>query len=481
MTYDVVVIGGGVGGLTVAALLSARGWNTCLIERQSQVGGCIARVEHSGYEFEPGMGLYNGWGPGEIYDRIFSELPIAPPATSSLESDYKVRLAHDTDITLFKSDSEFFAELSRAFPEGDDEAIEFYKTVREFSQITSKQTPDRPRRGILRTLLGTASKRSAASVTQALSTTALSYATNTSTRFQRFIDAQLKALLHTSIDRCSFASACTALDSPRQKLYSLDNGIAELADSLAASIKATGGTVRLNAPVLRLAYSPGGEVAGVDLLSGETVIATRAVVSNLTVWDTYGRLFGLKRTPAEIKNELQRKQSSGAYVIYATIEDQTVAKLPARNFIVAEPERENSTEFSVSLTNDSLEGKQSATVKTSTEVIPWFSFQTSEEDYEQRDQEALEEFWTKLHNAVPELGSGIEVIETANPRTYYDETRRKLGMVLGFEATPDARSLQTSFLTALPNVFMVGDTTAHHPNLVSVVDSAMKLADHLSK
>ena len=45
--YDVVVVGGGIGGLTVAALLSARGLNTCLLERQSQVGGCIARVEFS--------------------------------------------------------------------------------------------------------------------------------------------------------------------------------------------------------------------------------------------------------------------------------------------------------------------------------------------------------------------------------------------------------------------------------------------------
>ena len=31
----------------------------------------------------------------------------------------------------------------------------------------------------------------------------------------------------------------------------------------------------------------------------------------------------------------------------------------------------------------------------------------------------------------PNSAADIEVIETANPRTYYDLTRRKLGMVLG--------------------------------------------------
>ena len=80
--YDVVVVGGGIGGLTVAALLSARGLNTCLLERQSQVGGCIARVEFSGYDFEPGMGLYTSFGPRGIYEKLFSELPVELPEVS---------------------------------------------------------------------------------------------------------------------------------------------------------------------------------------------------------------------------------------------------------------------------------------------------------------------------------------------------------------------------------------------------------------
>ena len=83
--YDVVVVGGGIGGLTVAALLSARGMSTCLLERQSQVGGCIGRVEFSGYNFEPGMGLYTSLGPGEIYEQLFSQLPVA--ASSSVVAE----------------------------------------------------------------------------------------------------------------------------------------------------------------------------------------------------------------------------------------------------------------------------------------------------------------------------------------------------------------------------------------------------------
>src|SRR5215207_4847018 len=96
--YDVVVVGGGIGGLTVAALLSARGMNVCVLERQSQVGGCIARVEFAGYDFEPGMGLYTSFGPGGIYEKLFAELPVGAPEVSLLTTPYVIRQTDGTDV-----------------------------------------------------------------------------------------------------------------------------------------------------------------------------------------------------------------------------------------------------------------------------------------------------------------------------------------------------------------------------------------------
>jgi phytoene dehydrogenase-like protein len=92
MSHDVVVVGGGIGGLTVAALLAARGQSVCLLERQSQVGGCVSRINFSGHDFEPGMGFYSGWGKGEIHERVFSALPVNPPEASPLDSPFVVRL-----------------------------------------------------------------------------------------------------------------------------------------------------------------------------------------------------------------------------------------------------------------------------------------------------------------------------------------------------------------------------------------------------
>ncbi len=344
MAYDVVVVGGGIGGLTVAALLSARGVRTCLLERNSQVGGCVGRVEFGGYDFEPGMGLYTSFGPGEIYDRVFSELSVALPETSLLAGS--------------------------------------------------------------------------------------------------------------------------------NELYSIEGGPASVAERLADSIKKSGGTLRLNSPVLRLAYEESGQQAiGVDLLSGETVMARKAIVSNLTVWDTYGKLIGLNRTPLETKKLLKTLQGSGAYLVYASLEEAALARLPGERFTAGE--------FTVAIgpAGSGPSGKRAVTLQTSTDPMDWFAFQSSEEEYEERDQAALEDFWARLHAALPELGSDIEIIETANPRTFYDLTRRKLGMVLGVE--PGLPPL--GHRTSLPNVFMVGDTITSAARMDAVVKSARELTDTLTK
>ena len=472
--YDVVVVGAGIGGLTVSALLAARGMSVCVLERQSQIGGCIARVEFSGHEFEPGMGIYTSFGAGEVYERIFEQLPVEMPATALVSRPYVVRMGDGTDVRLTPG-KEFFEELRRAFPECANQDIEFYR--------------------------GTGA---ANTVAEALGAT--------SSRFQAFIDTQLRGFLHTSSDQCSSAAAVAVLARVRGPLYEIHGGPAALAERLAESIKRSGGTLRLNTPVLRLAYDASGAAIGVDLLNGEQVLAKCAIVSNLTIWDTYGKLVGLNRTPPEIKKVLNTLHGSGAFVVYATIETSAVERLPGNRMLVAmKPGDDDAfTECTVAVQGGT------ATLKSATDVNDWFTYHANEEDFEDSDQVVLERFWTKLHAALPELGGDIEIIETANPRTYYDLTRRKLGMILGVLASGDASALGSSpgrasalgslpnrapgvgrqsakvqepsssgsvspLQAVVPNLFVVGDTIAPAPDLASVTETALALANHLRK
>ena len=75
---------------------------------------------------------------------------------------------------------------------------------------------------------------------------------------------------------------------------------------------------------------------------------------------------------------------------------------------------------------------------------------------------------------MPELGSDIEIIETANPRTYYEQTRRKLGMVMGVEDVAPA-----TLRKVMPNVFIVGDTVSATASLDSVIEAATTAANEI--
>ena len=126
------------------------------------------------------------------------------------------------------------------------------------------------------------------------------------------------------------------------------------------------------------------------------------------------------------------------------------------------------------------QGKRAVTVHAFIEVDDWFTFHKDESEVEEKDQRMLEACWQRLHTAMPELGNGIEVIETATPRGFYDLTRRKLGMVGGVIPAPGRFWLdRPSYETALANLFIVSDTTCTG-GIEGLVRSALLLANVLT-
>ena len=448
MNYEVVVVGGGIGGVTVAALLAARGVNVCVLERESQPGGCVAAFEKFGYTFDPSVGLFTDWQPGGIHDGVFSKLPVDAPDAFPLDPAYVVRLPDGANVPICSSVEQFEQTLKEAFPECADRAIEFYRFKDQ-------------------------------SVSASLEGTSL--------RFRRFIDAQLQLLTQRSSADCGHECASVGLHLARQGVFSIRGGAPALAEKLVASIKASGGRIRFNTPVLRLAYDSGGQAVGVDLLSGETVHASRAIVSNLTMWDTYGKLIGLNRTPLEVRKRLSTLSSWGVYLLYVGVDEAAADRIPNSRILALtgwqEPDYDPETSqfmFSVAPGDDSRApaGQRAATILTFSDVENWFTFHENEDQHEEQDQAMLEAWWPRIHSAIPELSDGVEVIETATPRTFYDQTRRKLGMV---GAIRNASAIPIGSNTSLSNVFMVGDSTLACAGVARVTQAALSLADRLTK
>lgn len=59
-SYDYVVIGSGIGGLSCAALLTYYGHSVCVLESHDTAGGCAHTFEKDGFKFDSGPSLWNG-------------------------------------------------------------------------------------------------------------------------------------------------------------------------------------------------------------------------------------------------------------------------------------------------------------------------------------------------------------------------------------------------------------------------------------
>jgi prolycopene isomerase len=494
MDCEIVVVGGGIGGLTVAALLAQRGMNVCLLERQAEVGGCAASFDKFGYTFEQGYGLYSSWAPDEIHQRIFSELPAEPPEVHQLDPTYVIRLPDHAEVVVGKGVEQFELNLREVFPECAEEAIGFYRELNlvgtSLRQLL-QQSPD-----LLSASKATRAYRlltrgkAGARILAAPDEPAAAHLNRHSLRFRRFIDAQLQTLAQGNSNEVPYLQAALALSEVRQGMFAIRGGSAELAARLADSIKSSGGSIRLDSPVLRLAYDSSGRGLGVDLLSGERVSASKAIVSNLTVWDTYGKLVGLNRTPSDIRKALQALRGWGAYLFFLSLDESGVDALASDHFLTVSdwqadavhcPEN-NQLFFNAAPAWDrrAPPGKRAVTVHAFTDVDDWFSFHTNEEASEAKDQLMLEACWERLHAALPELGSSVEVIDSINPRGYYDSTRRKLGMVGNVVPTGSQFwQRQPSYVTSLPNVFIISDTLCPG-GLAALTRSALVLANKLA-
>jgi prolycopene isomerase len=457
MSYEVLVVGGGIGGLTAAALLAARGVKVCLLERQSYLGGCAANIEHDGHRFEPTHGLYSGWESGGIYERLFSALRTPQPLVHPQSTAYVVRLPDGVEVPRTIQFEDFETHLGSAFPECAAAAIDFY---RELANSTNRETESK--------------------------TTIAAHLSNCSPRFRRFVDVQLQTLAQCSSDECSFEFAASALD-PQRQFWSIEGGAQMLVDTLAQSFKQSGGILRLNSTVLRLAYGSNGVPTGVDLLSGEQVIATRAIISNLTLWDTYGKLIGPARTPRHVSSNLKDLRAWGAYQMYLTMNKNVASLLPSRPVVALTDWQENQPYdpedaqlvFAAGAANDRDEELATAVVTAYTNSEDWFSFHEDHAAHEERDQTMLERVWSRMHRAMPELGSEIDLIETATPQTYYEATRRRFGMI-GRVTSVSGFVAEGVATNPYPNVFLVGDTVSEGWGLEGIIRSAWNTTNEVA-
>ena len=136
MKYDVIVIGGGLGGLTAGAKLAREGKKVLLIEQHVQPGGCATTFKRGDYTLEVGLHEMDGPGPKDMKTRIFAELGVTENVEFIKVPEFYRFLSDNIDITVPHDPAQARSLLKVAFP-AETASIDAY-----FDQLLSPRRKD---------------------------------------------------------------------------------------------------------------------------------------------------------------------------------------------------------------------------------------------------------------------------------------------------------------------------------------------------
>lgn len=129
MSKEIVIIGGGFGGLFTAALLAKEGFHVTVLEKERQVGGGLRSFSRQGVSFDTGMHVLGGMHPNSALYKICRYLGILDQLSfraNDVDCTDEIYCHEDRKIYRVPSHrANFTAYFQQMFPE-EKEAIQRY-------------------------------------------------------------------------------------------------------------------------------------------------------------------------------------------------------------------------------------------------------------------------------------------------------------------------------------------------------------------
>lgn len=125
--FDVVIIGGGLGGLLCGNILSREGWSVCVLEKNDKIGGCLQSFARHKSIFNTGLNYTEGLAPGQVLHKYFDFFGILDKLNiKRLDlNGFDVITYKGKAYKLAQGDRLFTETLSKEFPK-EKEAIKTY-------------------------------------------------------------------------------------------------------------------------------------------------------------------------------------------------------------------------------------------------------------------------------------------------------------------------------------------------------------------
>ena len=134
MKYDVIVVGGGISGLTAAAFLAKAGQNVLLCEKESRCGGLVNSFERDGFIYDAGVRALED--SGVLFPMLRSlgiELEFVKNHISLGVEKNIIQVNSEEDVDTYQ------ALLTDLYPESREEIKEIVQQIRKIMHYMDVQ------------------------------------------------------------------------------------------------------------------------------------------------------------------------------------------------------------------------------------------------------------------------------------------------------------------------------------------------------
>lgn len=296
--FDVLVVGGGLGGLACALASSDAGYRVCVLEAGSVVGGYAANFQRDGYRFDASLHMLDAVAPGGANRVIWEQLGLHERVAIQTPDTLRREVWPEHDLTIGQGLRAWVDALAAAFP-AERAGLE---AVARFSvQVHAAVLADRDAR-----LHGTAPPPLAPCLAELLDVAAGPVLRRHLTNPRLVaIAGSLSCYLGLGCDELAAIPYFTMLSSYHDHSGSYpEGGSGAIAAALRDQLRERGATIRLESPVERIRCVRR-TVTGVTVQGGEDIDAS-VVISNVSPLATYTRLVDDDQIDRRFRRRLDR-------------------------------------------------------------------------------------------------------------------------------------------------------------------------------
>ncbi len=462
-SYDVIVIGSGIGGLSAGLHLADFGYKTLILEAQPTPGGLCTSFERQDFTFDTCIHWLVGCGEGGMIWPMLSHFDLLPRLKLRRLDRFATIQTPDGRVTVGDDLDEFESFLCRLAPRDESKLRRLFRQVKSLPRMTVPS----PHQSLMSTL------RQLLSYWPMISL-AIRYGRHT---YESFIDGfnekeKLRPYLLTwTDDSAALLSFFLFSWVYRQDMFTPQITSLDFSRVFESRFVEMGGEIRYRSRVSRILVT-GKLATGVKLENGEELRA-KVVVSNADGYQTLFGLLGREHVPDGLTRFYETTPLFGSMLLVSlgVGASLTEAEFPARmlsEFPTSRPtgiqlKDLRATPFTYkieSLYNPAVAppGKGVVLVEALADYPEWKALHDNPQAYKEAKQKAGEIAVSRAEAFLPQIKGKVEVVDVATPVTFERYTANREGAIQGWKMTPKlTRRMNLPVApTSVPNLFLAG-------------------------